>query len=342
MGQSIDRVCELRHLARRRRLAVPQKARASAHRAGTGARAALLALVAVLAAVSIPAVAPRDAAAAQKLVVGMGNPDATFFGEALFTRLRLTKVRYVAAWDTALQPGWERTQADQFMAVARGRYDVLVSFARSYTPGRVGKAPSTATYRKAVAAFVKRYPQVRTYSPWDESNTCSEPTCRRPQLAAAYYRTLQRACRGCTVIAAEMLDTDYRQMRSYLQRFIRAAGKPTPRLWALHPYSDANRFRTIGTRTMLQTVPGTVWMTEVGGIYSFGSSFPPSAARQARATRWATRLAASSPRIARFYYYSFDGGGSFDSGLLSPSGAQRPAYGVFANWVAALRRPAAK
>ncbi len=87
------------------------------------------------------------------------------------------------------------------------------------------------------------------------------------------------------MIAAEVLDTDYTEMRSYLRQFIRYAGKPTPQLWALHPYSDANRFRTIGTRTMLQTVPGTVWFTEVGGLYSYPPSFPPSTARQVRAVQ---------------------------------------------------------
>jgi hypothetical protein len=183
-----------------------------------------------------------------------------------------------------------------------------------------------------VRSFVARYPWVRTYSPWDEANTCSEPICRKPRAAAAYYRALRAACPRCTVIAAEVLDTDYRDMQRYLRAFIAAVGRPVPRLWALHPYTDANRFRTVGTRTMLATVPGAVWMTEVGGLYSYGSSFPPSTARQTRAVRWMIRLAGSSSRIARLYYYSFDGGGTFDAGLLWPSGTPRPAYGVFASW----------
>ncbi len=273
-----------------------------------------------------------------RLAVGMGDEDPSMFADPLFTSLQLQRVRYVTPWNTALAATPARAAADAFLGAARGRYGVLVSFATaSNQPTRPGPAPSSAAYGRAVRAFVARYPWVRTYSPWDEANTCSEPICRKPRAAAAYYRTLRAACPRCTVIAAEVLDTDWRGMRSYLQRFIAAVGRPTPRLWALHPYTDANRFRTVGTRTMLATVPGTVWMTEVGGLYSYGRSFPPSTSRQTRAVRWMIGLAGSSPRIQRLYYYSFDGGGTFDAGLLWPNGSARPAYGVFAGWVASLR-----
>jgi hypothetical protein len=188
-----------------------------------------------------------------------------------------------------------------------------------------------------VKAFVTRYPWVRTFSPWDEVNTCSEPTCHSPRSAAAFYRGLQRACRGCTVLAAEVLDTDYSEMRSYLRQFLRFAGKPTPKLWGLHNYTDVNCFRTVGTRTMLATVPGTVWITEVGGLYSYPPSFPPSTSRQVRATKQMIRLAASSSRIQRLYIYSWNGGGSFDAGLLWPNLTPRPAYTTVANWLTGLR-----
>ncbi|HMJ02066.1 MAG TPA: glycosyl hydrolase [Conexibacter sp.] len=295
-------------------------------------------LLATLLAALAATLATASGAHAVRLSVGMGNEDPSMFTDPLFTSLKLRRVRYVTPWNTALSATPARASADTFLGAARGRYDVLVSFATASTqPTRPGPAPSSTAYGRAVRAFVARYPWVRTYSPWDEANTCSEPICRRPRAAAAYYRTLRAACPRCTVIAAEVLDTDYRGMRSYLQRFIAAVGRPTPRLWALHPYTDANRFRTIGTRTMLATVPGTVWMTEVGGLYSYGRSFPPSTSRQTRAVRWMIRLATSSPRIQRLSYYSFDGGGTFDAGLLWPSGATRPAYGVFARWVRSLR-----
>jgi len=295
-------------------------------------------LLTLLTLLTVTAAAAATTATAAQLTIGMGDEHPQIFTDPLLQRLRLRKARLVTGWDTALQPGAQRTAADQYLAAARrAGYDVLVSFAHSSNAGRVRTLPSAAAYAKAVKAFVKRYPHVRTYSPWDEVNTCSEPTCHAPRMAAAYYRALQRACRSCTVIAAEVLDTDYTEMRSYLRQFIRYAGPPTPRLWALHPYSDANRFRTIGTRTMLATVPGTVWFTEVGGLYSYPPSFPPSTSRQVRAVKQMERLATGSARIQRLYYYSWEGGGTFDAGLTWPSGKARPAYSTFASWVARQR-----
>lgn len=273
-----------------------------------------------------------------QLTIGMGDEQTEMFTDPLMKRLRIGQARLVTGWDTALHAGDQRDDADEYLAAARrAGYEVLVSFAHSGNPGRLRALPSKAAYAKGVKAFLARYPHVRAYSPWDEANTCSEPTCHSPKMAAAYYRTLQRACRRCTVIAAELLDTDYTEMRSYLRQFIRYAGKPTPQLWALHPYSDANRFRTIGTRTMLETVPGTVWFTEVGGLYSYPPSFPPSTSRQVRAVKQMERLATSSPRIKRLYYYSWQGGGTFDAGLMWPNGSPRPAYAAFASWVARQR-----
>ncbi|MDO8187981.1 hypothetical protein Q5424_14990 [Conexibacter sp. JD483] len=295
-------------------------------------------LLTTLAIAVAAALASSSATAAAQLTIGMGDEQTEMFTDPLLKRLRLNQARLVTGWDTALQAGSQRDDADAYLAAARrAGYQVLVSFAHSGNAGRTRTLPSPAAYQKGVRAFIKRYPQVRMYSPWDEVNTCSEPTCHSPKMAATYYRTLQRACRGCTVIAAEVLDTDYTQMRSYLRQFIRYAGKPTPQLWALHPYSDANRFRTIGTRTMLQTVPGTVWFTEVGGLYSYPPSFPPSSARQVRAVKQMQKLATSSPRIKRLYYYSWQGGGTFDAGLMAPTGSPRPAYTTFAAWVARQR-----
>jgi hypothetical protein len=84
-------------------------------------------------------------------------------------------------------------------------------------------------------------------------------------------------------------------------------------------------------------VPGTVWITEVGGLYSWGRSFPPSTSRQVRATKQMFKLATSSSRIQRLYIYSWNGGGTFDAGLLWPDGSPRPAYTTVANWLTQQR-----
>ena len=131
--------------------------------------------------------------------------------------------------------------------------------------------------------------------------------------------------------AADVLDQA--GMVRYLRRFEAALPGPPPQLWGLHNYSDTNRFRDRGTQKLLRAVPGQVWMTETGGLYNFGRAFPPDPARQARATRYAFHLAATSPRIKRLYLYNWTGappGARFDAGLVGPDGAPRPAYRVVA------------
>src|SRR3954453_18214691 len=102
-----------------------------------------------------------------------------------------------------------------------------------------------------------------------------------------YFDTLASACRGCDIVAADVLDTD--DMPQWLRAFSKAAHH-TPRIWGLHNYLDANRFRTTGTEAMLRTVKGQIWFTETGGLVhrAHGSSihFPDSRTHAAKATRW--------------------------------------------------------
>jgi hypothetical protein len=171
---------------------------------------------------------------------------------------------------------------------------------------------------------------VRTFSAWDEVNDCSQPTCEDPAAAARYYLTMRKTCGGCTVMAAEVLDTtDPQQTVIYLKEYQEALGKVRPTLWGLHNSSDVNRHTSKGTRAVLGAVRGTVWLSETGGLYSFLPGFPPSATRQVSAEKWMFELARSSPRLQRLYVYSWTGGGQFDAGLTNASGlVTRPAYDV--------------
>jgi hypothetical protein len=103
----------------------------------------------------------------------------------------------------------------------------------------------------------------------------------------------------------------------------------TPAIWGLHNYADANRFRESGLRDLLRAVPGDVWLTETGGLVSFGRSFPPDEARAAKAVRYAVKLARDNERVKRVYLYNWTGaqpGARFDAGLVGPDGAVRPGY----------------
>ena len=140
------------------------------------------------------------------------------------------------------------------------------------------------------------------------------------------------------VLAADLLDTS--NLRSYLRAFLRLA-PGRPRLWGLHNYQDVNRHTSGDTRTMLETVPGQVWLTETNGIVKFGDSpqFSYSESRAARCTRWLFTLArhfarlrpSTRSRITRVYLYRWFGaapGARFDAGLVSPDGVPRASYHV--------------
>jgi hypothetical protein len=301
-------------------------------------RAAILTLL-VVALVA----APADAS----VRVGVGEQNPAIFASPAWESLALKRVRYLVPWD------WHRTgqqaEVDAFMRAARARgQDVLVAFnahrdcydAGRYSRSKVCRAPSARAYRRAVRTFDNRYPWVRTYSAWNEVNHISQPTFARPDLAVRYYRVMLREGRRrhFRVMAADILDTA--NMHRYLRAFLRRA-PGRPRLWGLHNYQDVNSFTSADTRTMLETVPGEVWMTETNGIVKFGETrqWRYSEARAARCTRWMFRLAdrfdskrrRMRSKITRLYIYNWFGappGARFDAGLVDPDGTPRAAYFV--------------
>lgn len=268
------------------------------------------------------AVPPVDA----RYRVGIGDQHAETFAHPLFQQLKLRYARLNVPWD-ALDHADERARTDQWLASARAvRAKPLLTFTHSRV--RPKKLPSTRTFRRIFRDFRKRYPWVREYSPWNEVNHNSQPTHRKPRVAARFYNIVRSSCRGCTIVAADVLDQP--GMERYLRRFLRyARGKP--RLWGLHNYKDTNRFRTRGTKALLRTVRGSVWLTETGGIVRFSDNLPYSEGRAARAIRHMFRLASSNRRIKRLYIYSYWGeprGARFDAGLVGPDGSARPSYNV--------------
>ncbi|QEC49422.1 hypothetical protein FSW04_18820 [Baekduia soli] len=278
--------------------------------------------------------APRTTTAttpapASRLIVGMGDQNASTFANPAFLALGIRHARLVVSYD-AMSVGFERQLVDQWMAaVTKAGIAPFVAFGHSRVhPARL---PSIGAYSAAVAAFRRRYPRVRTFAAWNEVNNQSQPTQRAPERAAAYFDALRAQCPGCTLVAGDVLDQA--GFVGYLRRY-RAALRSRPQIWGLHDYSDTNRFRTTGTRAFLRAVPGEVWLTETGGVAKFGRSFPLDLQRQARALRYAFTLADSSPRITRMYLYNWLGAGPadrFDAGLVEADGTtQRPAYRALA------------
>lgn len=276
-------------------------------------------------------------AQARDPIIGIGEQKPRFLADPFFSQLGLRDVRVVVAWD-ALRSRWEREEADAYMAAAEeAGARVLLSFGHS-RGSSVRKLPSVGAFRREFLRFRARYPMVRDYLVWNEANHCSQPTCHRPEAAARYFDVVAADCRGCRIVAADVLvDT---RVATWLRRF-RAAARYKPRIWGLHNYADANRFRTSGTRAALRAVRGEVWFTETGGLVMRRSDdrvvWPRSNPRAARATHQVFRLARLSRRITRVYLYHWDPpepSASWDSALMDSRGQPRPAYDVVRNWLA--------
>ncbi|HWT22218.1 MAG TPA: hypothetical protein VN213_01810 [Solirubrobacteraceae bacterium] len=278
--------------------------------------------------------------------VGIGDQDPSMFSQPTFKALKVKRVRYIVPWDWFKDAG-QNAQVTAFMTAARAaRADVLVHFTarrgcyrtgNRYSRARVCRAPSVRTYSASVRRFRREYRWVRTYGAWNEANHISQPIYRNPRRAAQYFLALRRICPRCTIVAADVLDI--RNMGSYLRGFLRHA-RGRARIFGLHNYGDVNRLRQSFTRQILSTVPGQVWATETGGIYSFRPNFAPNLRRQAARTRYMfrlfdrydTRRPGMRSRLTRLYNYQWSGaeaGAAFDAGLVNPDGSARPAYRTF-------------
>jgi hypothetical protein len=286
------------------------------------------------------------AASSARPIVGVGEQSHLVHQDHRIAQLGIRHFRFVIGWD-AMRSRWQREEMDAWLGEARRTgADVVVSFNVSRTQKR-RTAPSPRVYRTQFRRFHKRFPWVRSFIPWNEANHRSQPTSSRPRLAAAYYDVIRDECPRCTVVAADVLD--WGDFAGWLRAFKRHT-RHKPRLWGLHNYVDANRFRTSGTRTMLRAVRGKIWFTETGGIVSRGPAtqivFPSSVKRAKRATRWVFKLARMSPRVKRVYFYHWMPASNrahrWDSALVNRRGKARPALKVIARWlrVKLRKRPA--
>jgi polysaccharide biosynthesis protein PslG len=282
------------------------------------------------------------AAPAHALTVGIADNKPDMFFDARFAGSGIRNARLSVGWD-ALSSPWQVAELDAWLGAARAaNVDPLISFGHSRTDRRSLPTPERFVFE--FRRFRARYPWVHEFATWNEANHCGEPTCHRPRLVAAYYRKLRHDCPDCTILAAEVLDQP--NMVRWVRAFKRAAHSE-PRYWGLHNYIDANRRRTRGTRRLLRAVKGLVWFTETGGIVARHNphkvTFPESAKHAAAATRFVfRRLVTLSRRATRVYIYQWNAGpppSTWDSGLVGPTGRERPAYRVLAR---VMRRQATR
>jgi hypothetical protein len=269
------------------------------------------------------------AAAAKKPLVGVGDQSASMFTDSNFQKLGVRHSRLVLAWD------WYKDDhlvwaTDTWMAAAQAAgVQPLVAFNVNWaTKNGHRKPPSIREYRKSLRTVRERYPWVRDFSAWNEANHTAQPTAKNPRLAARYYNAMRQDCRGCTIVAADVLDT--RDMIAWVKKFKRYAKQP--RIWGIHNYKDAND-ATNTTKQLLKAVKGQVWLTETGGILRLKPSDGSRGGRkhtkaeQARAVARVYKIAKSNRRIARVYFYEWakKKGNRWDSAFVEGKRV-RPSY----------------
>ena len=269
------------------------------------------------------------------LLVGVADQSPSTFSNRLYRRLGLPVSRLMVPLDAALDPERREWVSHWLDAARHDGVQPLVAFSRFY--GTPVTLPSVAEYRRAFLAFRQAFPQVTEFIPWNEENHRAQPTFRRPGRAAAYYEVMRDNCPGCQILAADVLDSH--GAGNWLRKFLHALHGPPPRLWGLHNYIDANRHRPVvhsGTAKISALVPGTVWLTETGGLVQT-AVHPYNEKRAASAIRYLFRIARRlRSRIARVYVYNWRGVVdaqtaleqplAWDSGLTEPDGKPRPGY----------------
>jgi hypothetical protein len=301
-----------------------------------------MARILVVLAVALAALVAAPAAHAE-VVVGIADQKPSMFGDQRFTDLGIKHARIQVPWDVMTQPQ-QLAELDEWLAAAdRAGVQPLISFGHSRIERR--SLPSPSRYKFEFRRFRARYPWVTTFAAWNEANHCGEPTCHRPKLVGAYWKSLKRECPSCTILAAELLDMP--NMVRWVREFRRYVGVE-PEVWGLHNYVDANRFRRDGTRRLLRAVKGDVWLTEVGGLVyrrnrpKTGSNqvrLRESPAHAAKATEWLLeKLLPMSTRLRRVYFYHWNAStlrDTWDSALITPGGRGRPALRILQEHVVA-------
>lgn len=276
-------------------------------------------------------------AAGHAYTVAIGDQQPTMFSDPLFQQLGIRKARYIVSYDVVKAGGDELARTDAWLQAARAaQVEPLISFQHrrkddcltSRAPSRC-HLPSVREYTSALKLFKQRYPWVKVISPWNEANHQAQPTYRKPKAAAALYEAARKVYPKATIVGLDVLDTTRIAATVRYVKDFQKAVKHMPTVWGLHNYSDTNRLRNQGTKAILAAVKGQVWLTETGGVVSFGKSFPYNPTRAAKAIAYMFKLAASNARLKRLYIYQWTGADAearFDAGLMAPDGTPRPGY----------------
>ena len=250
--------------------------------------------------------APSSASA--KLQIGISESNPLMFSDPLFQPLQVKYTRLMVSYNALSVADDERVKVTNYIneATAQG-IDVLVSFehARGSSAGCKSKRarrlaqcklPSVAEYAAEFSKFHQAFPQITTFSPWNEINHASQPTYKNPKRAAQFTKVVAQKCLGCTIVVADILDQadsnrakhpKFKATARYVKKLKRALARlhVPRRICGIHNYSDTNRFRTAGTKALIKALGcKQYWLTETGGIAKF-AGFKYSTRRPLKETK---------------------------------------------------------
>jgi hypothetical protein len=282
--------------------------------------------------------------------VGIGDQNASMFAHPDFQRLKIKRVRYFIPWHALSQPHEMQRATEYVNAAKAARVSVFMHISSDNLTRRKAKLPSKRRYRRAVVPLVRHFRRmgVREWGARNEANHDSQATWRSPKRAAWEFRVVKGACKRCTVVGLDVLDQ--RGVGRYIARFYRALSRKWRRrasIVGIHNYSDINRKRTRGTRTIFRAVRrynrrATFWLTETGGVVKLGTTWRYSTRRAAKRLGYLFKVTKRYRRqIKRLYLYNWTGAprdARMDTGLVNPDGTRRPGYRVVARNIRRFRR----
>jgi len=313
----------------------------------------LVAIFLPIAALAAAAIVPAGASA---VTVGISDQQASTFTNPLYAPLKLKVARYIAPYDVLSEPA-EKAKLDAWIHNAKAaKQTMLISFEHARTKAKYNKAPSVATYTKALKAFKKKYGSKFDISPWNEVNVCQakgrmegQPSkiCKSatgPKLVAQYYSAAKSVFAGRKIVAIDILDgSNVGGAVSYLRKFKKYV-KGTPKYWGIHNYSDTNRGSTSRTSRLIKEInnkKAEVWLTETGGQLKLrGVEY--GEAKAAKALKCMFSMPKKFTQIKRLYIYQFNGADSandFDAGLIGPDNSLRLGYTVVQKRQSATCKP---
>src|SRR4051812_34768724 len=222
--------------------------------------------------------------------IGIGEQQPSMFTSKWWNQLEMHDARYLAPWDVMQDP-YQLYLLDSWMTAARhANARVTLGFGHSLRNEWLAhRLPSWRQFQQQFRLVRKRYPWVRNYISWNEANNPRGMTAHRPGRVAQYFDVVARNCRGCNVVAADLLD--WRNMIPWARAFRRAA-HVKPRIWGLQTCGHPTRSPTKSRRARRGFPKGKIWFGEPGGVVL--RRRPVGRKHKVRAWRYGPRHAARS------------------------------------------------